>query len=164
MHWILQRYSDNGKSTQGLLFEKMDSLVWFSHSLEDEHRDVKVKKETRIPAGVYELKFREQETELTLKHRIAYNKGEAVPWFKWHIEIVGVKDFSGVYIHSGINESHTDGCVLLMDTMNNNMIDSLDESRSLQAVKRFYQKVGPHLESGQRAFIEIRDEKYLLAA
>jgi hypothetical protein len=159
LNFVLQRYSDNGKGTQGLVLEKIINSkkpVFFSHVLEDEHRDKKLKGETRIPAGIYELKIRKEDTPLTLTHRKNYGE-----WFKYHIEVVGIKDFSGVYVHAGNKETHTDGCLLLNDTANNNQIEAGDMARSTQAVKRFYQKVYPHLESGGRAFIEIRDENFL---
>lgn len=157
MNFILQRYSDNGKSTQGILLEKGVKAVFFSHALEDEHRDVKVSGETRIPAGFYELKIRKEDTVLTIKHRASYGS-----WFKYHIEITGIKNFTGVYVHAGNSEKHTEGCLLLNDTANNNMIEEGEMSRSQQAVKRFYEKVYPHLEAGNKAFLEIRDEKHLL--
>jgi hypothetical protein len=159
LNFLLQRYSDNGNSTQGILFEKLEAKPkFFSHSLEDEYRELKLSGETRIPAGKYELKIRKEDTVLTIKHRTTYGS-----WFKYHIEIVGIKNFSGVYIHSGVSEKHTDGCLLLMDTMNNNQIDALEESRSLQAIKRFYEKVYPHLDGGGKAFLEIRDEQSIAA-
>lgn len=167
MNWLIQRYSDNGNSTQGLLFEVVTGLtkpVWFSHVLEDEHRDKKVLHETRIPAGRYELKIRKEDTPLTIAHRTSYNKGHAKPWFVYHIEIVGVPNFKDVYIHAGNKETHTSGCLLLNDTANNHMIEAGDMARSIQAVKRFYDKVYPHLEKGKQAFIDIRDEHVLLAS
>lgn len=158
MDFILQRYSDNGKSTQGILLEKTSGKpVFFSYVMEDEHRDVKVAGETRIPAGFYELKIRKEDTVLTIKHRASYGA-----WFKYHIEVTGIKNFSGVYVHSGVSEKHTEGCLLLNDTANNNMIEVGDMSRSQQAVKRFYEKVYDHLDSGNKAFIEIRDENKLI--
>lgn len=157
MNFILQRYSDNGKSTQGLLFEKSDKKpIFFCHVLEDEHRDIKVAAETRIPAGFYELKIRKEDTVLTIKHRSSYGA-----WFKYHIEVTGIKNFTGVYVHAGNSEKHTEGCLLLNDTANNNMIEVGDMSRSTQAVKRFYDKVYQYLDEGGKAFIEIMDENKL---
>lgn len=165
--WLVQRYSDNGKSTQGLLFELamgFNKPLWFCHAIEDEHREVKVMNETRIPAGRYELKIRREDTPLTIKHRGPYNRGYKKPWFEYHIEIVGIPNFSDVYIHAGNNESDTSGCLLLNDTANNHIIEEGAMERSIQAVKRFYDKVYPWLEEGKQAFLEIRDEQTLLAA
>lgn len=163
INFLALRYSDNGKSTQGILLEKNDPKpIFFSHTLEDEFRkpDEKVKGETRIPAGIYELKILKLETPITLKHRLDYNKnGE--DWFKFHIEITNIPNFSGVYIHAGNSEKHTEGCLLLNDTANNNMIEIGDMSRSVQAVKRFYLKIYPELEAGNKVFIDFRDENNL---
>jgi hypothetical protein len=159
MDWLLQRYSDNGNSTQGLLFEKATPKnIWLSHSLEDEWRDTKVMKETRIPEGLYELKIIKVDTPLTLKHRVSYNISPFGIWFRYHIEITGVKNFSGIYIHAGNRESHTDGCLLLGDTIHNHIIEPDNLQRSIQAVKRFYDRCYQSLEKGGKSFLEIRDE------
>src|SRR6185369_1457697 len=111
MQITLDRFSDNGDSTLGLLF--IDNK-FFSFSLEDEYRKVKVPGETCIPEGLYELKIQKTDTPLTIKHRAAYG-----PWFKYHIEITGIPNFQGVYIHSGSDDSHTEGCLLLGDILYN---------------------------------------------
>jgi hypothetical protein len=158
MNFLLQRYSHNQESTQGLLLLKEGDFV--AHSIEDQPQDKKVMGETRIPAGFYELKLQKHDTPLTLKHRVTYNKGEATPWFTYHIEVCNVPGFTGVYIHSGVNDDHSEGCILLTDTIHNNQIETTDAvgARSLQAVKRFYQKVQPILDGGSKCFIEIRNE------
>lgn len=152
MNFILQRYSDNRESTLGLLFLKGSGL--FCYTLEDEFRAVKVAKETRIPAGFYELGLRQEQTPMTIRYQQKY------PWFKKHIEILKVPNFTGVYIHIGNKDTDTDGCLLLGDVANNNKVGQGEITQSTIAFKRFYDKVYPHLESG-KAFIEIRDENKL---
>lgn len=161
MNFILQRYSHNTESTQGLLYLK-EGRIFFCHTIEDQPQAVKVKSETRIPSGFYELKINAVDTPLTTKHRAAYNK-PGDEWFKFHIEITGIKDFTSVYVHTGVNDDHSAGCLLLVDTIHNNQIEQNDTvgARSVQAVKRFYQKVYPHLEGGGKAFLEVRDEDKL---
>lgn len=158
MNFILQRYSNvpfNGGSTQGLLFEKNgDAKTFFCHTLEDEGRKVKVPGETRIWAGFYELRILKVENKWVADHRAKYGT-----WFKYPIEVTNVRDFTGILIHAGTDQTHTEGCILLDDTMGNNMVDAANQgSRSLQAVKRFYDKVYPLLEKGEKVFIEIKDE------
>jgi len=164
MDFILQRYStrkDNGGSTQGIFIEKTLDNPFFCHSLEDEKRDVKVSGETRIPEGFYPLKIwnnGQNPNQWVLDHRAKYGD-----WFKFPIEVIKVPGFSGVLIHTGIDQSHTEGCILLDDTMGNNTVDPANQGgRSLQAVKRFYEKVYPILESGSKAFLEVRDELFLI--
>lgn len=163
--FILQRYSNviiNGGSTQGNLFQRIAGyLFFFCHTLEDEQRDIKISGETRIPAGKYELKIwngGKNPNAWVLDHRAKYGD-----WFKFPIELQNVPGFAGVLIHTGVDQSHTEGCLLLNDTMGNNSVDGANQGgRSLQAVKRFYEKVYPHLESGGKAWIEVRDENRLI--
>lgn len=159
MKFIQQRIADNGNSTMGFLYEASPEIPNFqSFCLEDEHRDVKVKGETRYPAGLYELKILAEETPLTIKHRKDYG-----PWFEFHIEITSIPNFSRVYIHAGNDETHTDACLLIGDSLYNIFVKAKNPlSNSIQAVKRFYEYVYPELKKGTRVFLEVRDEKHLL--
>ncbi len=157
MNILLQRFSDNGKSTMGLLFHKEDNMKFLGFVLEDEHREEKVSKETRIPAGYYELKIRKEETPLTLKHRINYGQ-----WFKFHIEITNIPNFKGVYLHAGNDETDTDGCPLIGNTLSNHHVVLKEQLvSSIDGTRRVYALVYPYLEAGHKAFIEIRDEAHL---
>lgn len=157
MNLILTRYSDNGKSTCGLLHEK-ETGKFLAHTLEDEFRAVKVKGETRIPAGYYELKIRKEDTPLTIKHRESYGA-----WFKYHIEITNVPNFSGIYIHAGNDETHSDGCLLVGNSTSNHWVVAKNPLvSSIDGTRRVYELVYTHLEKGGKAFIQIRDEKEFL--
>lgn len=164
MDFLLQRYSNvmaNGGSTQGIFMEKTLDNPFISHCLEDEKREVKVAGETRIPSGFYQLKIwndGKDPNQWVLSHREKYGD-----WFTFPIEVTKVPGFAGVLIHAGIDQSHTEGCILLDDTIGNNTIDPANQgSRSLQAVKRFYQKAYPILESGGKVFLQVRDEDFLI--
>lgn len=159
MEFILQRFSDNGDSSMSIWLHKEDrKFIMFG--LSDEHREVKLKKETRIWAGFYELKIREELTPLTVKHREAYGS-----WFEYHIEITGVEDFIGTYIHAGNDDDHTDGCELGGNTLTNHFIQEKKPlTSSIDAIRRFYALVYPHLKAGGKAFVEIRDESFLYDA
>jgi len=158
MEFILQRFSDNKKSTLGILLKLLSptKTAFFSYTLEDEFRSTKVRGETRIPAGKYELKIRPEVTPLTQKYRDRYN------WFKNHIEVTNVPNFQGVYIHIGNTDQDTDGCILLGDNADNNILSDGAISNSTQAFRRFYSEVYDHLEQGGKAFITVRDENKLL--
>lgn len=156
MNILLQRFSDNKDSTMGLWFHK-DEKKFLMFGLEDEYRQVKVKGETRIPAATYELKIRKEDTPLTIKHREAYGA-----WFEYHIEITGIPNFSGVYIHAGNDDDHTDGCPLGGNTLTNHFIQQKKPlTSSIDAIRRFYALVYPVLKAGGRVFLEIRDEDFL---
>lgn len=140
----------------GLWFDK-DLKTFIMFGLEDEYRQVKVMKETRIPAGTYELKILKMATPLTLKHREAYGA-----WFEFHIEITGIPNFQGVYIHAGNDDDHTDGCPLGGNTLTNHFVQEKKPlTSSIDAIRRFYGLVYPVLKAGGRVFLEIRDEGFL---
>lgn len=144
MTFILQRYSDNRDSTLGIMLKVFDlgkgkATVFQGYTLEDESRVDKVKGETRIPAGVYEIDIQQTDTPLTLKYRAKY------PWFKKHLEIKNVPGFVGVYIHIGNFDADTAGCVLLGDNADNNVIGPGSISNSTAAFRRFYENVYQHL-------------------
>ena len=156
MNLILQRFSDNRDSTLGLLFKKTDTVVFMSYTIEDEFRADKVSKETRIPAGFYELKWRKQDTPLTLKYRKRFN------WFKYHIEVTNVPNFTGVYIHIGNTDDDSAGCILVGDNADNNRLGGGSISNSTQAYTRIYSEIGSVLDNNGKVFLEIRDENKLL--
>lgn len=151
MIFKIQRLFDNGVYTLDHLVN--DAKTFHSFVIEDVARAVKVPGETRIPAGFYTLGIRKDDTPLTLKHRTAYGS-----WFKYHIEILNILNFHGVYIHSGNDASHTEGCITpgyafdITSTSN-------QQGKSTIAVKDFYAIVYPKLEAGEKVFLEIRDEE-----
>jgi hypothetical protein len=154
---ILQRYSDNGDDTLGLMFSGEEyNLSLAGHTLEDEKRLIKVKGETRIKAGKYKLKLRKVDSPLTLKYRARFS------WFTWHIQIMEVSRFNYVYVHIGNDDDDTDACVLIGDGANNNMIAPGFISNSALAYERWYMRHQGHLEAGGEAFIEIRDEDWIV--
>jgi len=149
MKFISQRLFHDNKQTFGLLQGEGFKAAF---TLEDEPRAVKVKGETRIPAGLYVLKIRKEDTPLTIKHRTTYGS-----WFKFHIEITNVAGFGGIYIHAGNDETHTDGCLLLGDALDLS-VESKPLTKSTVAVKRFYEIAYPVIESGAQVLLEIRNE------
>ena len=157
MTYILQRYSDNRDSTLGILLKVLEiaqgkKTTFQSYTLEDEQRDIKVSGETRIPAGIYTVDRQPLDTPLTLKYRQKY------PWFKNHLEVKSVPGFKGIYIHVGNYDENSDGCILLGDIADNNVLSPGSVMKSTEAFRRFYESVYPHLP----ITLVIRDEKELL--
>jgi Family of unknown function (DUF5675) len=161
MNFILQRLYHtkeiaSGDYTCGFLFNDDDSFRSFL--LEDTHNENKIAGVTRIPAGIRELKLRKEDTPLTIKHRSTYD----TPWFEanpgwYHIEVTGIPNYTGVYIHSGNDDSHTLGCLLPNFAFDTTLNDK-QGSKSLAAVDKFYSIVYPLLLAGKRVFIDVRDE------
>lgn len=159
MELILQRFSDNRDSTLGLMFKKIivgnsEQLHFMAYTLEDEYREDKVSKETRIPAGFYEVVINKADTPLTLKYRNKYK-----PWFQYHLMLKNVPGFTGIYIHIGNVDENSDGCILLGDSADNNNIAHGTISNSTAAFTRFYKQVYTHLDGGGKVHLTVKDEK-----
>ncbi len=125
--------------------------------LEDQHRDKKVKGETRISAGRYEIVLRKVVSPMTEKYRKKY------PWFTYHLMLVGVPNFTNIYIHTGVTDDHTDGCLLTGDVLYSNQIQ-IDQYKngavmySSQAYERLYKKLQQTLSKSQeKVFITIKN-------
>lgn len=161
MELLIQRYSDNRDDTIGLLFKKIQfgsetKTSFMCYTLEDQFQEQKVSKETRIPSGFYELIINKADTPLTLKYRTKYS------FFKYHIQVKNVPGFQGVYIHIGNNDDNSEGCILLGDAANNNILGPGTITNSTQAFTRFYNEIYNYLDKGGKVHLEIRDENNLL--
>lgn len=147
-----------GDYTVGFLTE--NSGRFRSFCIEDTWRAQKVFGETRIPAGLYQLKIHAAETPLTLKNRLAYNT-PSNNWFKFHIEVMGIPGYGDVFIHSGNDDSHTEGCLLPNYVVDSSAPD-MPGSKSIIAVEAFYKLAYPILESGSDTILlDVRDETFL---
>lgn len=148
MELQLLRYSDNGESTLGLL---MRDSKFFSYTLEDEHRDIKVAGDTRIPAGRYQIKLRKVLSGLTQRYRDSHS------WFTWHLELQNVPGFKYVYIHKGNHDGHTEACILVGNRANNNRLGEGFIGDSTSVFKELYLDLYQRLEAGEEVWIDIDD-------
>lgn len=147
------RFSGQKDDTLSLMF--VDDK-FFSFGIEDEKREVKIKGETRIPAGQYELKINKEETPKTTKYRSLY------AWFKYHLQIMNIPNFDKVYIHIGNDDGDSDGCYLAGDSAITNLLTNGSVGYSLNAFHRFYDLVYPILEKGiEKVHIRIIDEPFI---
>lgn len=118
MEWLVERKAKKDKHTIGNFY--INGKKW-CNTLEDKDRGlnstmseadirkVKIYGQTAIPTGRYEV-----ESFWWAKHQC----------FVPHIK--GVKGFQGILIHNGVDESHTEGCVLVGI---NNIIGKLNGDR-----------------------------------
>lgn len=145
------RCSDDGKTTIGWLYL---NGKYFCYTLEDTFREVKVKNETRIPSGTYQVGFNKYDTKKTLQYR-----ERCAPWFTYHLHLKNVPNFQGIYIHSGGNYKHTSGCLLVSDRI----VTSSDIpffTNSKNTFERLYKILSKKLDSGEKVRIVIFDEKW----
>jgi len=149
MRLHLLRISGAKESTLGWIFidGKPEAMT-----LEDQFQNVKVKHETRIPAGKrYDVGFNENITPMTERYRKRFT------WFTYHLEIKEVKGFENIYIHLGNDDDDTSGCVLVGDSQTNNQYQDGFLGNSAQAFERFYKKVFTALKAGDEVTIDVED-------
>lgn len=148
MKILVERFDSGSDDTLGMIYIDGKHV---GYTIEDEFREVKVKGETRIPAGTYKIRFREQDTPLTLKYKEKYS------FFKWHLEVCDVPGFSNIYIHVGNIDKHTDGCLIV-----GKRIGNLEGKRavldSVSAYKEIYPVIAKALEDGEEVEIKYMDK------
>jgi len=143
----MKRFYSDHKATQGVMVVN-GSMVY---TLEDEKREVKVRGETRIPAGTYQIKLR---NEGGMTKRYAEKFGDMHKGMLW---LQNVDNFEWVYIHIGNREDQTDGCILVgLEAANNSL--GITIQRSTDAYKLIYPAIASAVLSDNGAFIEIKDE------
>lgn len=145
----LLRYADDGETTIGLLY--IDNK-FHCYTLEDTFREVKIAGETRIPAGSYPIELKREDTPLTKKYKEKYPD-----WFTYHLELKGVTDFSSIYIHSGGDHTHTEGCILVSDSLSTGDANTfLTNSRN--TFKSLYEFLSNQIRDEKKIILNIRDE------
>ena len=147
------RFSSQEDSSSGILFLDGDlGLEFLCYTLEDEDRALKVRGETRVPAGTYEIKLR---TEGGFHGR--YTKRFA-GMHKGMLHVINVPNFKWILIHTGNTDEHTAGCLLVGDSQENNkIIKDGFVGKSTNAYKRIYPPIAKALEKGEKVTIEYID-------
>jgi hypothetical protein len=106
MKILVDRYLTDGRSTLSKIYVDGHFICY---GLEDEHRDIKVQGETRIPAGTYKVTVR---TVGGFHNRYSQD----ARFEKFHRGMLWVRDVPGfeyILIHVGNTEKHTEGCLLV---------------------------------------------------
>jgi len=156
------RFSSENDSSNGLMFmEDDEGLHFLCYTLEDESREDKIMRETRVPAGKYNVKLRD-EGGMTKKYASKFpdiHKGMLCVYNapNWKI-ITPNMSFQYILIHIGNTDDSTAGCLLVGDSQENNIIKKNGFiGRSTQAYKRIYPPIAKALESGEKVTIEYID-------
>jgi len=147
------RFSSQEDSTSGLLFLDGDlGLQFLCYTLEDEARALKVRGETRVPAGTYEIKLR---TEGGFHEKYKKRFGGL---HKGMLHVTNVPNFEWILIHTGNTDEHTAGCLLVGDSQENNIIikDGFI-GKSTNAYKRIYSNISKALRLNEKVTIEYID-------
>ena len=129
MKLTLLRLSTSDESTLGALYI---NGKFNCYTLEDTKRAAKIKGETRIPAGVYQIKLRNA-GGMTKRYAKRYpDIHQGMLWLQ------DVEGFQWVYIHVGNKRGDTEGCILVGDTLNNNLLKDGMTGSSGNAYQRIY--------------------------
>lgn len=136
----VQRYNSSTEHTGGLFFI---NGVFECFTLEDEYREVKVKGETRIPNGVYEVTLR-NEGGMNAKYDSRYDFHKGMLWVR------DIPNFKYVLIHIGNEPSDTEGCLLLGSTADK---DKAFVGGSAIAYSEAYKKIVKAFENNEKVYI-----------
>ena len=147
------RFSSQADCTHGLLFEISEiGKRFLCYTLEDEHRVLKIRGETRIPAGIYNIILI---TEGGFHQRYT-RKYPSI--HRGMLQVMDVPNFEFILIHTGNTDEHTAGCLLVADSQENNIIikDGFI-GKSVNAYKRIYPPIAKQLELGNKVTIQYID-------
>ena len=141
------RHHSTDDYTLGMLLDVTKGIKFLAYTLEDEHRDVKVKGETRIPSGKYNITLR---TEGGHHQRYEEKYGKMHKGMLWVRDVPG---FEWILIHTGNTDEHTAGCLLVGNSSDlKGFIGS-----SVNAYKRIYPPIAKAIENGEEVTIEYID-------
>tara|TARA_R100001463_G_scaffold99735_1_gene154159 strand:+ start:118 stop:594 length:477 start_codon:yes stop_codon:yes gene_type:complete len=147
------RISSQSDSTSGLLYEITDiGKNFLCYTLEDEARALKVRGETRIPAGIYNVELR-KEGGFHARYTKKYGNIH-----RGMLHITDVPGFEYILIHTGNTDEHTAGCLIIGDSQENNtIIKDGFIGKSNNAYKRIYPRIAQAIEQGEEVTIKYID-------
>ena len=152
MKLLVLRFSSQKDSTNGILFEVTDvGKRFLCYTLEDEHRVLKVRGETRVPDGIYNIELRKEG---------GFHNRYTKKFFDIHrgmLHVVDVPNFEYILIHTGNTDEHTAGCLLVGDSQENNeIIENGFIGKSTNAYKRIYPPIAKAIERGEEVTIQYK--------
>lgn len=152
------RISSQIDSTSGVLFDVTDGKREFlCYTIEDEYRAEKVKHETRIPEGIYNLTLRS-----VGGFHSRYTSKYGADWHRGMIYVNEVPGFEYILWHTGNTDESTSGCLILGNSQTSNLVkkDGFVGS-SVDAYKFVYPKIRDAILSGSLVTVEYKDYDYI---
>ncbi len=125
------RFSGGDESSLGLL---RVNGKFFCYSLEDQFNEPKIPGETRIPVGRYQIKLRNV-GGMTKRY------GKRFDFHMGMLHLQDVPEFEYVYIHTGNNDDHSEGCILVGDGQIQNVTERGMVTTSVAAYTRLYEAI-----------------------
>lgn len=145
------RYSSGKESTLGMLLDVTDKKKFLAYTIEDEHRPEKMKGDTRIPPGTYEMKLRKEGGF----HDRYKKKFKDI--HKGMLHVTNVPNFDWILVHIGNTDDDTAGCLLVADGTHQNLTQDGRIESSTRAYKRIYPDIAAALEAGKKVGIQYID-------
>ncbi len=145
-----RRISSGDEATLGILHDVTHGPVFLCYMLEDQANEPKIPGETRIPAGRYRIKFRD-EGGMIVRYKARFH------WHRGMLWLQDVPDFEWVYIHVGNKDDDTDGCLLCGDGQVSNVIERGQVTSSVSAYRRLYEHITMALDAGEEVWITVED-------
>lgn len=147
--WV-ERYSTSAESTLGLLWMVSDdSRKFLCYTLEDTYHPKKIVKETRIPEGEYKLEFRNVGGfNKSYKERFSDINHRGM------IQVKDVPGFEYILIHCGNNSADTAGCLLVGDSVHQNISEDGFLGHSRKAYRRVYEIIAQTMEDQETTIIK----------
>ncbi len=140
------RLDNNKTSCRGAIY--IDT-IFYGVTMEDPVRTEKIPKITAIPAGEYEVIFRDEPSTKREQYRAKYD------WFHNHLWLQNVPGYQWVYIHIGNYPKNSDGCLLVNNILYSD--DNSKEGQSTDAFRKFYLKVKSALDKEENVKIIIKN-------
>lgn len=147
-HVDVIRYFRNGRWTIGVwCFNTMAQCF----TLEDAYRTEKIKGQTRIPAGLYELELK----------KIGESRFDTRAWnnpplrYYGMIRVKNVPGYSEILVHPGNTDEDTEGCILV-GLAASLLLGAIHNSS--QAYMKIYQPIADLLKKGERVTILFQDK------
>ena len=125
--------------------------TWECFGLEDEYRKVKVKGETRIPAGRYKVIPR-RAGSMHQSYGRKFDFHDGMLWLQ------NVSNFQWIYFHIGNKHQHTEGCILVGRNIKTNPGMASFMQNSTMAYVDFYKKAIKAIQNGGDVWVEVKDE------
>ena len=148
----LQRLFHDIQSTLGIFFIEGKRQCF---TLEDEPRKIKVKGETRIPAGRYQITMDQPSSKDKKYFDIMKKYGKV---HHGMLRLLDVPGFQGILIHIGNFETDTDGCILVGETAGMDVNGWNKVITSTDVYIRLYSKISNELLNGNKVFITVMNE------
>lgn len=147
MDLLLKRFSGGDEASLGLM--SMNGS-FHCYTLEDQFNEPKIPGETRIPAGRYQILLRD-EGSMTVRYGQRFGFHQGMLWLQ------DVPGFTFIYIHTGNNDDHSEGCILVGDGQVQNVTERGQVMSSVAAYTRLYKEVVEALAS-EEVWITVEDE------